>query len=135
MDREFTIVIADRNRRIREFLGRELVLEGYHVRLVGDRHALSTMIRGDDTLDLLVLDDMILPPDEFRIVAQLENRIQPLAFIIHSFSTECVDVCLSRTAAALVEKRGNIGELKKAVKQVLRSAYPCRFDHSELRPE
>ncbi len=135
MDREFTILIADRNRRIREFLRREFVLEGYHVRLVGDRHELSTMIRGDDTLDLLVLDSEILPPDEFRIVAQLENRIPPLPLIIHSFSTECVDVCLARAAAALVEKRGNIGELKKTVKQALRSEYPCRFDHSELRPQ
>ena len=128
------ILIADRNRHVRQFLKREFVADGYLVVLAENGHDLSRIIGREDTLDLLILDDEILGLDESRIVEQLGNRIPPLPFIIHSFSTEGLDRSLVAAAAALVEKTGKIEQLKEAVKQVLRREYPCRFDPADRRP-
>ena len=133
MERKFTILIADRNRRIRQFLMRELNEEGYRVLLAQDKDDLLRIIRRDDTLDLLVLDDEMLVPEESRIVEQLANRIPHVPLIVHSYSTECVEMDLAREAAVLVQKKGNIGELKNAVDRVLHSEGPCRVDPGELR--
>lgn len=122
MERRFTILVADRNRRIRQFLMREFAAEGYRVLLAEDNNDLLRIIRQDDTLDLLILDDEMIVQDESRIVEHLENRVPPLRLIVHSFSTECVEESLAREAAALVEKKGNIGELKNAVDRVLQAS-------------
>ena len=68
------------------------------------------------------------------MVEHLANRIPHLPLIVHSYSTECVEMGLAREAAVLVQKKGNIGELKNAVDRVLHSEYPSRFDPTELRP-
>lgn len=134
MEKKFTILVADRNRRVRQFLMREFAIEGYRVLLAEDKKDLSRIIRRDDTLDLLILDDEMLVPEESRIVEQLKNRIPPLPLIVHSFSTECVDPGLAHEAAVLVQKKGNIGELRNAVDRVLHSEVPRRTAHAELRP-
>ena len=128
MAREFTILVADRNRRVRQFLMRELVAEGYAVLLADGKDDLLQIVRRDDTLDLLILDDELLVPEESRIVDLLRNRVPHLPFIVHSFSTDCVEQGLAQEATALVEKKGNIGGLKDAVDRVLHSEYPCRFE-------
>jgi len=131
MEKRFTILIADRNRRIRQFLMREFAAEGYCVLLAEDKNDLLRIIQQDDTLDLLILDDEILSPEATRIVEQLGNRVPRLPLIVHSFSTECKEQGFAREAAALVEKKGNVGELKDAVDRVLHSEYPSRFDPIE----
>ena len=119
MKRVFTILIADRNRRVRQFLRREFGSEGYRVLLAENGNALSCMIREDDGLDLLILDDAMLALNDCRVPEQLENRVPPLPFILHSFSPESVASNLIGAAAALVEKSGDIEELKRTVRQVL----------------
>ena len=76
----------------------------------------------------------MLVPEESRIVEHLANRVPHVPLIVHSYSTECVEMDLAREAAALVQKKGNIGELKNAVDRVLHSEDPCRADRGELRP-
>lgn len=134
MERKFTILIADQNRRVRQFLGREFVSEGYRVLVAEDGHELSRIIEQNDGLDLLVLDDEILALKECRVHEQLENRIPPLPFVIHSFSPECVDSNLVGASAALVEKNANIEELKRAVRRVLSNRYPYRTNRAAARP-
>jgi len=131
MEERFTILVADRNRRIRQFLMRELAAEGYRVLLAEDRNDLLRIIRRDDTLDLLILDDELLVPEESRILEQLGNRVPRLPLILHSYSKECVELSVAREAAALVEKKGNIGELKHAVDRVLHSENPSGLDRIE----
>lgn len=134
MERRFTILIADQNRRVRQFLRREFVSEGYRVLVAENGSELSHMIRRNDELDLLILDDEILALKECRVHEQLENRIPPLPFIIHSFSPECVDPNLVGVSAALVEKRADIEELKRAVRRVLSNRYPYRTNRAAARP-
>ena len=128
------ILIADRNRHVRQFLKREFVADGYLVVLAENRYDLCRIINHEEVLDLLILDDEFLGPDESRMVEQLGSRIPPLPVILHSFSAETVDPSLVAAAAVLVEKTGNIEELKEAVRQVLRREYPCRSDPGDPRP-
>lgn len=102
--------------------------------LAEDGNDLSQIIRRDNTLDLLILDDEILTLEGHRMVEQLGNRIPPLPFIIHSFSTECVDLSLARAAAASVKKDGNIEELKRLAEQVLRTDDRHRLDRPDRKP-
>ena len=128
MEIRFTILIADRNPRIRQFLKREFITDGYHVLLAKNRDELASLIWRDDTLDLLILDDEILTSDELRVVQRLSNRIPPLPFIIHGYSIGGLHPKLANAAGALVKKTGNLEELKGAVKQVLHNQYPRLFD-------
>ncbi len=128
MDIRFRILIADRNPRIRQFLKREFVSDGYHVLLARDSKEVASAIQRDNNLDLLVMDDEILTPDESQPLELLRNRIPPLPFIIHGYLIGDLRPKLASAAAALVKKTGNLEELKRAVKQVLHSEYPRMFD-------
>lgn len=132
MEIKFTILIADRNPRIRQFLKREFVSDGYQVLLAKNRDELVSTIWRDDTLDLLVVDDEILTPDESQVVQRLSNRIPPLSFIIHGYSIGGLHPKLANTAAALVKKTGDLEELKRAVKQALHGQYPRLFDPADM---
>lgn len=52
----FTILIADRNRHVRELLRREFEADGYRVRLARDDRQVLTVINSAEPLDLLILD-------------------------------------------------------------------------------
>jgi DNA-binding NtrC family response regulator len=128
MEMRFTILIADPNPRIRQFLKREFVADGYHVLLAKNRDELASLIWRDDTLDLLIVDDEILTTDGLRVLQHLGNRIPPLPFILHGYSVEGLHPELANDAAAVVKKTGRLDELKEAVKQALHSQYPRLFD-------
>lgn len=131
MKGRFTILIADRNVRIRQFLRREIASEGYRVFVAENAGELSSMIRKNEGLDLLILDDATLRLNESRVHGELENRIPRLPFILHSFSTESLDPWLVEDAAAFVEKTGKTEALLETIREVLREEYPSRFDLQE----
>ncbi len=134
MRERFKILIAARNPRIRRFLEREFLAAGYGVALAENGYDLRRISRQECSLDLLILDDELPGLEEFRAAEELANRIPCLPFILHSFSTEYADPELVDAAAAFVEKKGNIEELVQAVREVLRSTYPSRFDHRARGP-
>jgi DNA-binding response OmpR family regulator len=127
VEREFAILVAERNPRVRQFLKREFVADGFVVLLAENGSDLARIIRIEDGLDLLILDNELPGFDEPGMVAQLANRVPPLPFVIHSLSIEGVSPGLAEAAGHLVEKTGNIEELRKAVQQVLLRTYPDRF--------
>lgn len=134
MWRGFKILIAARNPRIRQFLEREFLAAGYGVVLAENGCDLRRIISQEYALDLLILDDELPGLAESRLVDELANRIPCLPFILHSFSTENADPGLVEAAAVIVEKTGNIEGLVQAVRDVLRSTYPSRFDHRARGP-
>jgi DNA-binding response OmpR family regulator len=133
MDTRFTILIAERNPRVRQLLGREFAADGFLVIPAENGTDLSGIIGREDTPDLLVLDDELPGLDPSRLAEQLGNRLPPLPFVVHSFSTECVDSGLVEAAADVVEKTGNIEKLRETVKRVLQTEYHGRFDSLQGR--
>ena len=121
------ILIADRNRHVREFLRRELSAEGYQVEVARDGRELLNLLCGDDPPHLLILDLEIPYLDELEIWARPKDRQPPLPVVIHTFLPEYPTQLTVPLAAAFLEKKGDTDELKAIVADVIRQHYPQRF--------
>ncbi len=118
------ILIADRNRHVRELLRRELVAEGYQVEVARDGRELLDLLDGDSPPNLLILDLEIPYLDELEIWSCLKDRQPPLPVIIHTFLPEYPTQLTIPLAAAFLEKKGDTDELKAVVAQVIGKHYP-----------
>ena len=127
---EFTILIADRNRHVRELLRREFEAGGYRVRLAKDGKQVLTVINSAEPLDLLILDLEIPYVDGVEIIERLKDRESPVPVVIHTFFSEDVKSSAVEKASAIVEKTGsNIDHLRSVVEKVLQKFYPRQFAH------
>ncbi len=125
---QFTILIADRNPHVREFLRRELMAEGYRVQVARNGREVLRMTDADDPPELLILDLDMPYVSGLTILEELENRKSPLPVMIHTFRMEYEKHPAVQRAAGFWEKRGdNIDGLKATVTQVLQKYYPRRF--------
>lgn len=122
----FHILIADRNRHVREFLRRELISEGYRVQVAKDDRELLSMI-DIEAPDLLILDLEIPYGGGLAVLQRLKDRNPPLPVVIHTFLTEYANHPDLQGQAALVEKMGNTDILKAAILEMLKKSYPFKF--------
>jgi CheY-like chemotaxis protein len=128
MRQNITILIADRNSHVREFLSRELRSEGYGVQEAKDGRDVLKTILSDRHPDLLILDIDMPYVSGLTILEDLRKRESPLPVIIHTFLTEYEKHPAVQRAAGFWEKRGNnIDGFKLSVAEVLRKWYPQRF--------
>lgn len=128
----FTVLIAERNPHIREYLRRELTGEGYTIVTAKDGLQVLPMIYADQKPDLMILDLEIPFVDGLTILKLLKDQESPVPVIVHTFLKDYISLPEVKSADALYEKRGNnIDELKATVSSVLRSRYPERFKDIE----
>ena len=121
MEKRFTILIADRNRHVREFLRRELIKEGYHVREAKNGQEVLREVYTHEHLDLLILDPDLPDVNISTILDKLENRIPPLPVVIHGFPPDDFDNQDVLEKTPFVEKKGDsIEQLKKMAFDVLK---------------
>ena len=128
MDDKFTLLIADRNRNVREFLRREFSADGYAVKLAKDDRELLNIIETDASGDLLILD-LDMPYFGGPEVLEQLRRLKPsLPVVVHTFPTDYSAHEAVKNVAAFLEKKGtNIDHLKAVVRAVLQRCYPKRF--------
>jgi CheY-like chemotaxis protein len=130
MNHPFRILIADRNRHVREFLRREFRLAGYRVQVARDSREVLMMIDVQEPPDLVVLDLDVPCGDALELVERLHAREPPLPVVVHAFLPVLAERPALDKAAALVEKKGDTASLKAAVLDVLRKCYPDCFDQA-----
>jgi len=118
------ILIADRNRHVRDFLRRELSAEGYEVEVARDGREVLSRINGDDPPHLLILDLEIPYLDEPEVWARLKDRQPALPVVIHTFLPEYPTNLTLPIAAAFLEKKGDTDLLKTVVAEVIEKHYP-----------
>ena len=127
MKENFTLLIADRNRNIREFLQRELITDGYRVLLACDGRQVLKIIE-NEAPDLLIIDPDIPYADELMVFERLQNANQVIPLIVHTLPPDDTTNFFIQKAAGFVEKDGNnITNLKDTITQVLQKHYPHRF--------
>ena len=127
MTEEFTILVADRNRHISEFLQRELSAEGYRIEIANDGPTVLEMLH-KKTPDLLILDLEIPYIDGIEILEKLQREKNNVPVVVHTLLTHYANYPVVKRAAAFLEKQGNnITGLKQVVFDVLRNCYPARF--------
>jgi len=131
MNNEFTILIADRNPHVRRYLKREMMAEGYRVRLAKNGREVVDRAYRNEPLDLLIVDIDLPDVDEISVLEKIQNRIPTLPVVVHTFQTEYLEHAAILSTGAVVEKEGtNIDRLKKVVGEVLRRMYPHRFENT-----
>lgn len=116
----FTILIADRNPHVREFLKREMAAEGYRIRLAENGKDVLKWSYAPEPLDLLILDPDLPDVDADTLFARLADRIPALPMVIHTFLSDYRVPETHPGDVALVEKRGSsIESLKQIVARLL----------------
>ncbi len=126
MKKEFTILIADRNRNVRDFLSRELSAEGYEIITARDGNEIMKEIESRSP-DLLVLDLEIPYTDSFAILQKVQTRRPPLPVVIHTFLTEESERDKLSETEIYIEKSGNLDHLRAAINDMLKKFYPERI--------
>ncbi len=127
MSPQFHILVADRNRHVRELLRRELMADGYTVELARDSREVMVSLQGNRIPDLLILDLDIPNLEGVSVIESLSGRTPPVPVVVHSLADESANPSLMQAAVALVEKSGDTDHLKRVVQKVLRKCYPNRF--------
>ena len=118
------ILIADRNRHVRDFLRRELSAEGYQVEVARDGREVLGRINGEDPPHLLILDLEIPYLDEPEVWSRLKDRQPALPVVIHTFLPEYPTNLTLPIAATFLEKKGDTDLLKTVVAAGDREALP-----------
>lgn len=132
MIERFTILLADRNRNIRQFLKRELEGEGYFIKLANNGPEVLKILAADPP-DLLVLDLDMTYLGGLEILSRFQNEIKFVPVVVHTLLTAYENhPIIKKNAAAFIEKNGNnINGLKKKIIEVLQRYYPQRFNKLE----
>ena len=121
MGKQYTILIADRNRHVREFLKREMLAEGYQVRLAKTTREVLTFVYHPEPLDLVILDLDLPEVNELGVLEKIQDRIPTLPLVLHAFNTDYAGNRADTVSMAVfVEKSGDsIEGLKKVVSDLL----------------
>jgi len=121
VEKEFKILVADRNQHVREFLKRELKAEGYRVWLAKNVQEVLRKVYHSETLDLLILDPDLPGTDKLSLLKKLQNRIPALPVVVHTYLADYTDYTNELNKLAFVEKSGSsVENLKNMVHEILR---------------
>ncbi|UCF95328.1 MAG: response regulator, partial [Desulfobacterales bacterium] len=113
MGRQFTILIADRNSHVRRFLEREMLAEGYQIRLAENGREVLKGAYECDPLDLIILDPDLPDTEAASLLKKLQDRIPPVPVVVHAFASERPGQSNVAGEMVFVEKRGNSVERLK----------------------
>jgi len=114
-----TILIADRNRHVRDLVCRELTAEGYRVLTAKDGREVWLFLRGEAPPDLLVLDLEIPYLEDLAGLAGFAEHGPPLPTIIYCYASEVSEHQTLSREAAVLEKTEDLEDLKAMVALIL----------------
>ncbi len=133
MKKGITILIADRNRHVREFLKREFMADGYRVKLAKNGREVLNCLESQQGVDLLVLDLDLPYVGDLAILDEIRGRIPSLPVVVHTFLPEYTGHSATLNNAALVEKEGNsVDRLKDVISEVLNNPTPHFIRDSQI---
>uniref|UniRef100_A0A7C3SJN6 Response regulator n=1 Tax=Desulfobacca acetoxidans TaxID=60893 RepID=A0A7C3SJN6_9BACT len=118
------ILVADRNRHVRDLLRRELQEEGYSVQVARDGHEVWLMLNSASPPDLVILDPDIPYLEDLTKQAESRKGKPFVPLIIFSFLPEEEDRTIPG-AVAVLEKKEDTQRLKDLVAEVIRQYYPA----------
>ncbi len=118
---EKKILISDRNKNVRDYLKREMKIEGYRVELVKNAGEILERVRQDNSISLLILDPD-LPDLEYETLIQtLIDMTARFPVILHSYSSAPEKENALYKPIRFVEKKGyGIDNLKQMVSSLLK---------------
>jgi DNA-binding NtrC family response regulator len=125
MDQKFKIVIAHRNRNVRNLLQRELGSAGFRVILAGEDRELMQLLRDEAAVDLLILDpDLPSSLGIGELIALLHRRQPALRLAIYTYLNDEVNYADLPGVVACLEKGEDISLLKNFVAELIDKQAP-----------
>jgi DNA-binding NtrC family response regulator len=119
-NRHFTILVADRNPHVRDFLRREMMAEGFHVDLARNASEVLKRVYEDESIDLIIIDPDLPDVSQEELLAKLSDLIPGLPIVVHSFSFQYAYCSEEPSQLTFVKKEGeSIEALKKIVMEIL----------------
>ncbi len=119
MNAQITLLIADRNPHVREFLKRELLVEGYHIRLASTGREILEYMSGVQP-DILILDPDMPDIADISLIERIHRMYPQMPVVVHSLMTDIVHQLDDAHPIVFVEKQGSsIDHLKQAIKGIL----------------
>lgn len=115
MQQVFTILIADRNPRVRGFLEREMGAAGYRIRMVDSARALLQWDFDRDPVDLIILDPDLPDADDAQLMTTLRKCNPQVPVIIHAHPGQGLAQPEAVKSLVVVEKGGSSVERLKEV--------------------
>jgi len=132
MQKEFNLLIVDRNPHIRNFLKREFQSEGYNIQLAKNGRELMGLIYSSAPIDLVIIDPDIPDVSQLKLFKSLEDRVPTLPFVIHSDFFDYLESTSHISKAVFVPKQGNSSEnLKDVVLNLLKEPSSKKFKTPE----
>jgi DNA-binding response OmpR family regulator len=128
----FSILIADQNPNIREFLRRELVSAGHAVQEAKDGREVMAITFAESPPDLLILDMDLPYVSGLTVLQRLQDKGLALPVIVHTLDTEWMEHPAVQKVAAFWEKSGNnIEGFMAMVEEVLKKRYLHKISFME----
>ncbi len=122
MKKQCVVLVADRNPHIRNFVQRELTIDGYRVFTAENAGQLKSWIIRTAKLDVLVMDPNMPGIESREQVRSLLSLRPALPVIIHCHSPDCSTLRGIAGKVAIVEKNGNsVDEVKEQISHLLAS--------------
>jgi DNA-binding NtrC family response regulator len=121
VNKPLILLIADRNPHVREFLKREMMAEGYQIRLVKSGQELIDDVHNPGCLpDMVILDPDLPDAHDLTLVHQLHRIAPELPIVLHTLQTDVIHQLDAVHPVIVVEKKGSsVDHLKQAVKDLL----------------
>lgn len=130
MEKRIIILVADRNRHVRELLKRELMEVGYRVFLAKTAQEIIDHLFQQQLPDLLIMDPDLPDSENLGALKQLPERFPSLPIILHMHSIDAVMGWGERNTIGVVEKTGSsIERVKTMVAEIA-----CQMKYIHLSP-
>jgi len=125
VDKTIKILIADRNRNVRNLLQRELLGEGYLVILAGEDRELIRLLHDENIVNLLILDPDIPSSLSIAELITLVHAYHPaLPIVIYTFQNDEFNYADLPGVVVCLEKGEDISLLKREVTDLVKKYYP-----------
>lgn len=113
----FTVILADRNRHIRELLSRELGREGFEVKGCGLGRVAASLaaVRAD----LLVVDTDLPDLDALSVIQLVRSTRPRLPVAVYAYEEEDAAPCLTEPEVLFVPRGDDPAQLVRAVRSML----------------
>ena len=119
MAKKVTILIADRNPNVREFLKREMTAENYQVILADDAKTLLKMAFESQPVDILIFDPDLPDMEPAEIISKLECRTPPLPVVIHALPEAEIDYCGCSSSIFIEKGSRSIEVIKRIIRDII----------------
>ncbi len=121
----FLVLVADRNRHVRNLLERELRAEGYEVTTARNGQEVVELL-GKGRVDLAILAEDLPDSGGLEVLRLLRRRLINTPVAVRAYSPGETGEGLGEGRAVCVKKSEDMDALKTVIRQALNRFYPDR---------